>query len=233
MSICQKGLKCSTLFSKKYDSISCCRKCPKNYSMSKPSTAASVGIITLCPLGAKEEVAWVLIDSVLELCLKGSVFVSSKSFFFFTSCSLESFTVWQTQRELSHASYSKWFLSSHSTIKAWLMECCWDDCLSSRFSRRYRGHPKLSERLLECRSNALSRPSCWVTRFSWISTCRCFQIVEVTVLLQNLPNFRKGFLQLFLTSLLSWQWCLFNHRWIRSSSRYTIMMIKAKGIHLK
>lgn len=116
---------------------------------------------------------------------KGLSFCLIKEFFF-TSCSLESFTVWQTPKELSHASYSKWFLSSHSTIKAWLMECCWDDCLSSRFSHRYRGHPKLSERLLECRSNCLNIPSCWVTRFSWISTCKSLRSLCSCKIYKNL-----------------------------------------------
>jgi hypothetical protein len=33
----------------------------------------------------------------------------------------------------------KWLLSGHSTIKAWLVECCRDSCPSGRFSHLHRG----------------------------------------------------------------------------------------------
>ncbi len=38
----------------------------------------------------------------------------------------------------------EWLLCSHSTIKAWLMECCWDGCTYARFSHLCRGLPKFS-----------------------------------------------------------------------------------------
>ena len=38
-----------------------------------------------------------------------------------------------------------WFPSGHSTIKAWLVECCRDGCLSGRFSHLHRGTLELCQ----------------------------------------------------------------------------------------
>lgn len=40
--------------------------------------------------------------------------------------------IWQIPSRLSYSFFSKWHSSNHSPIKAWLMECSWDDCPFSR-----------------------------------------------------------------------------------------------------